>query len=334
MNNEEKKDIEQKKVLKNIIFEGKIKKCLFCGTENNIADCHTIQENNYLNRVSDNGLVYTFNHDDKDKKIEFKITAKGKSKFGIFNGFCKEHDKEIFLPIENGKRFIQTKEQLFLFAFRSFCYRYHKEKELILSDEKFEDKDNKYTPLPESNIGKILNILSKNNLNYFIQCLKNKNFDTLETFLIEIPFEAKIVVSNSFIPPEINVNIKCSSCLDPFSKLINFRFFLDKDSFLPYIYFNVFPEEQKTFLLFSYFKENKDSLNKFINEIKINQNNYFWLSNFILNYYGNLIGFSKEYLYKIISSEKINEILRLIKERTEDNQFKDFEVNLFQKINL
>ena len=33
----------------------------------------------------------------------------------------------------------------------------------------------------------------------------------------------------------------------------------------------------------------------------------------------------------IISDEKINEILKLIKERIEDNQFKDFEVNLFQK---
>ncbi len=32
----------------------------------------------------------------------------------------------------------------------------------------------------------------------------------------------------------------------------------------------------------------------------------------------------------IISDEKINEILKLIKERIEDNQFKDFEVNLFQ----
>ncbi|WP_405355249.1 hypothetical protein [Fusobacterium polymorphum] len=330
MNDKEKADIKEKNIIKNIFSEGKIKKCLFCGIENNIADCHTIQENKYLDRISDNELIYTFNYDNKGKKLEFKVTHKGKSEFGIFNGFCKEHDTKLFLPIENGKKFIQAEEQLFLFAFRSFCYRYHKEKELILSDEKFEDKDNKYTPLPESNIGKILNILSKNNLNYFIQCLKNKNFDTLETFLIEIPFETKIVVSNSFIPPEININIKSSTYLDPFSNLINYRFFLDKDSFLPYIYFNVFPEDKKTFLLFSYFKESKNSLDKFLNEIKDNQNDYFWLSNLILNYYGNLIGFSKNYLYKIISDEKINEILKLIKERIEDNQFKDFEVNLFQ----
>ena len=75
----------------------------------------------------------------------------------------------------------------------------------------------------------------------------------------------------------------------------------------------------------------KNTLDKFLNEIRDNQNDYFWLSNLILNYYGNLIGFSKNYLYKIISDEKINEILKLIKERIEDNQFKDFEVNLFQK---
>ena len=329
MNDKEKADIKEKNIIKNIFSEGKIKKCLFCGIENNIADCHKIQENKYLDRISDNGLIYTFNYDNKGKKLEFKVTHKGKSEFGIFNGFCKEHDTKLFLPIENGKKFIQTKEQLFLFAFRSFCYCFHKERELILSNKKFKGN----FPFSKLSIKEFFNTFSEKNLNHFIQCLKNKEFDILETFLIEIPFETKIVVSNSFIPPEININIKSSTYFDPFSKLINCRFFLDKDSFLPYIYFNIFPEDKKTFLLFSYFKESKNSLDKFLNEIKDNQNDYFWLSNFILNYYGNLIGFSKNYLYKIIPDEKINEILKLIKERIEDNQFKDFEVNLFQKIN-
>ncbi|RRD35525.1 hypothetical protein EII28_09460 [Fusobacterium nucleatum] len=67
MNDKEKTDIKEKNIIKNIFSEGKIKKCLFCGIKNNIADCHTIQENNYLNRISDNGLIYTFNYDNKGK---------------------------------------------------------------------------------------------------------------------------------------------------------------------------------------------------------------------------------------------------------------------------
>ncbi|ATV69665.1 MULTISPECIES: hypothetical protein [Fusobacterium] len=117
---------KEKNIIKNIFSEGKIKKCLFCGIKNNIADCHTIQENNYLNRILDNGLIYTFNYDNKGKKLEFKVTHKGKSEFGIFNGFCKEHDTKLFYQLKMVGNSLKQKNNYFYLLLEVFAIAFIK----------------------------------------------------------------------------------------------------------------------------------------------------------------------------------------------------------------
>lgn len=66
---------------------------------------------------------------EKGEVINKPVPQGWKKHASIFNGFCKDHDREVFKPIEAGNPFDNTDEQCFLHSMRSFAYTYHKNKE-------------------------------------------------------------------------------------------------------------------------------------------------------------------------------------------------------------
>jgi hypothetical protein len=90
---------------------------------NEIINAHSIQKNQSLSAIADNGHVYVVSSEIGDlKKNNGNITYKkrGVNKVSTFLGFCKQHDNELFEPIDNFA-LIPTDQQVFLYAYRSLC---------------------------------------------------------------------------------------------------------------------------------------------------------------------------------------------------------------------
>jgi hypothetical protein len=88
-----------------------------------ISKAHTVPRSGSLARIARDGHVYSF-----PVKIQEKVKSGGTTKpqlMGInkastFTGFCSEHDRSIFAPLETAP-FTATPEQCFLLSYRAFA---------------------------------------------------------------------------------------------------------------------------------------------------------------------------------------------------------------------
>lgn len=97
--------------------------CHWKGCLNETQNCHSIQNNRYLNQISNNKKeVYHFipNGSLENEIIDLKEeTVKFAS---TFNGFCNTHDRDLFINIESNNPIIYSIEQLYAFVYRNFYY--------------------------------------------------------------------------------------------------------------------------------------------------------------------------------------------------------------------
>ncbi|MDR3044343.1 MAG: SEC-C domain-containing protein [Desulfovibrio sp.] len=92
-----------------------------------IIQSHTVQKNGSLSKISEDGKVYYVRKDYPDLvKNEGEIGLKlvGVSSASTFFGFCKKHDQDFFLKIEN-KNFEKCYEDVFRLHYRSMCKQYY-----------------------------------------------------------------------------------------------------------------------------------------------------------------------------------------------------------------
>ncbi len=184
-----------------------------------ISAAHSIQNKGILNKISHNGHVMTYSID----KGEFKGANKGKSLASIFYGFCNKHDA-IFNPIEMEK-YNQTIQQNFLFAYRGFVISAHKKIEgayLMNFGEQY------------------LNDINETK-NIFDNAILNKDYDILETVVIELPAFYPIATSSSFY---LDFDFENNSI--PHS-----------DDRMEMVFISLFPSETKSYFILSYFKIDK-----------------------------------------------------------------------------
>ena len=88
-----------------------------------IINAHSIQKNQSLEAISDNGHVYKLSADiGTIKKNRGNLTYEkcGINRVSTFLGFCKKHDNELFEPIDNFP-LLPIDQQVFLYAYRSLC---------------------------------------------------------------------------------------------------------------------------------------------------------------------------------------------------------------------
>lgn len=101
---------------------------------NEIIGAHSIQKNQSLSAIADNGKVYTISGDFSDLKKHVGIIYKKRgieTQVSVFRGFCQQHDNELFEPIDNSP-LVPTDQQVFLYAYRSLC------KELFAKQNSFD----------------------------------------------------------------------------------------------------------------------------------------------------------------------------------------------------
>ena len=102
--------------------------CLYPNSREVAIKSHSQQRLGALRSIAEEGLVYSVqrNHYQVMKRLPNTtvMVPTGISEASIFIGFCPDHDRLIFEPLEKIPLEPSNKKQPFLLLFRSFCYEY------------------------------------------------------------------------------------------------------------------------------------------------------------------------------------------------------------------
>lgn len=331
------KNKEKTKGLKKVISElrngTQVAECILKSEDENecsgkIIEAHSIQNNRFLKKISQNGYIYHFEAGiTDDTKLIFDFEKKGRKSFSTFRGFCKKHDKELFQPIED-KEYLETEEQNFLFAFRAFAKEMHAKKESVLYHKSLLNKlnmKNLHLYFSECSILKNEELtlsLFNEELKIFKMALKEKKFDCIYTYKIILEKEYPIVCNSTFIP-YIDANFNDVFNEEEYKKI-------QSGELNPNIFLNIFPENTKTYILMSCFEKDKDILKKFFQSLSDEKYIKYKLSVLILHYAENT-GFSPEYINNYFLEEEVNKIASLYEKTTKNTLYdKEIKINLFK----
>lgn len=268
---------EKFEFFKTAFKDSKIKECFYFNHTNcskEIIRAHSVQENKLLSRIAVNGKVIT----KKKSYLPFDNTDEmGKAVASTFTGFCKYHDNQLFMPIED-KPYVGSPLQKFLFAYRAFAYVAHKN----LEQNKFMETlaDNANIPNPniylKCNVAKDTPFLN----DLFKECFLKENYSSLITYEITLDYEVSFCVSTS-LTLVYDISGKKINNVKDFNKPIH------------NLFLTIFPMDGKTIMLFSWFKYsnsvykkwiyqlksmNQDKMLNYLNQMIINETENFYIS--------------------------------------------------------
>jgi hypothetical protein len=336
------KELEEmfKKIYNKISNNAKEKFCFNKNEEcnNKIIRAHSIQENRILSQLSENGDVLYIEYGDG----ELKFNKVGKGKATTFTGFCGYHDSKIFSPIENYDFIKENKEQEFLFAYRIIAREYYAkihnknicekfvealanpEKEII---EGYPLQFLDYYTLEECKIRQEQLLKS---LNYDIRDLKEykkilnksleqKKFEVIETYCLELDGQCSLAVAAwCYLTQDLNGKVinDTSDCKEKMKPLL----------------ITVFPQNNKTYILLSYFNKDKHKYKAFINQLKKLKDDMkkIVISNLIVSNCENFV-YSLKY-YDVLSENK-KELIKYgfqYENRERNRWFFSTDLNLFE----
>ena len=322
--------IELSKEFSKLYRECKFKKCVFpdqshCSEK--VIKAHSIQKNKILKHIAENGMLISSDIESILFTKEFKKI--GVSTASTFFGFCNYHDTKVFSEIEN-KDYVGNIEQNFLHGYRACALEYVKKKESCCVYEKAirKHKDIPYEQLFKNRLFGaqwgvkdfkfVLDRLSKE----LIKPINERQFDIVSTHFIELSYESLFAVNACF-----------SIEYDFEEKLIND---LKDTSRRPaMIFLNVFPQNGKTFILFSWLTENLDTYKSVLSKLKSFNDSQveIFFSNLIISHCENFLISPSKYF------QMPKKIRRLFISRYHETLEKDFEsdyisrgsINLFKK---
>jgi len=163
-------------------------KCLHPDAPKSCGDkyikAHSIQKSGLLKKIARNNHVYRGDSSyggliKSNGEVNFKL--KSINKVSTFKGFCNLHDSSLFEPIDSNK-FQETKEQAFLYAYRSICRELFVKENAVNSAKEFirisSDKNNPIALglLKGQSIGYNNLVFHKKIMD---TCLKNKNYKNI-----------------------------------------------------------------------------------------------------------------------------------------------------------
>ena len=171
-----------------------------------IVKAHTVPKSSSLSKIDRNGKVYivkrnlvhfahleTFGSSEKEP-IDFAL--QGIKMASTFSGFCAEHDRSIFLPLENASHFSGSLEECFLLGYRALARELYDKMGALNCMPLFEDRD-KDQPLEQqklivelnrqfhANIKQTLRNLSHHKSKYD-QFLQIRDFHEVRGYVIKV----------------------------------------------------------------------------------------------------------------------------------------------------
>jgi len=253
--------------------ENKQKSCFINNDEcNGKMNAHSIQRKGQLSKLM--GVV-----DGKEQVLQFIENPKTLikelkpidiKKASTFYGFCHKHD-QIFEPIDQNT-FTSSKQEHFLYSFRSFAFSYHNVKSFQdYTSNLVEDLSNAISPIIDSltsfdlGIANELNRTKNSSIsNEQQELLKLVRFEKYRNFLIEYE-KNKTYAQLEYLTYEANYlcPIACSSWMVMHST-VGVNFIINQSDSTPYygypILISVLPNaENKTTIVLARFKCNPES---------------------------------------------------------------------------
>ncbi len=244
-----------------------------------IINAHSIQNNRILKYISVDGSVVNITITNG----KFNYSLIGRKKASTFSGFCSFHDDSIFKYIETNDFISNDEIHFILHAYRALAIEYNKKMSTVKMFKKFcelmETRDGRalikncvdftksafsfsdtyrnYTALITGNQLELDNMDHFRDLfhNYFI----NHNNSFLKYFSVSFMKEYPIAATSS-ITIEYDFT---GNRINDFSVNSNTK---------P-LYFTIFPQNGQTFILFSYYIDDKGYFKKFENSIKTMNSN-------------------------------------------------------------
>ena len=325
------RQIEFNKQLSDLLRKCRFKDCIFpdkstCSSKT--IKAHSIQKNKVLKYISERGMVIS--GDIKKTLFTREFEDLGINSASTFFGFCNYHDTLIFSEIEN-KNYIGSQEQHFLFAYRACALEYVKKRvescfyKALL--KKYKNSSNEINIIRTLNGARLGLTDLTNILEYFsnelIKQRDIRNFDIINTSTFSLSYESLIAVNAFFYMP-----------YDFQGNLIND---LSNPLKTPApIFLNVFPENGKTIILFSYLTDDFNTYRNMLSKLDSLSNSQIELffSNLIITHCENL--FMSPLKYKEISKKLrrlfVSKFMETFTKSYDSNYLSNVSINIFKRL--
>lgn len=178
----------------------------------NIVRAHTVSKSMNLKKIQRNGHIYafipSFENLTKNNGV-LHPELYGINKASTFTGFCAQHDKVIFSPLED-KEFVGSKDQCFLLAYRAQAREYFTKKSSANLMDFMKQADRGKSPLDQQDIQSMVFhhslgvdagmrdvTIYKNKLDTI---LNTKNFNNINAFIINFQKIPSVFCSAGIFP--------------------------------------------------------------------------------------------------------------------------------------
>jgi len=244
---------------RNLRKEARIKQCLHPDTEacsNKIIKAHSIQNNKILKNISSNGFVYMPRP--KPESPFAVMTKYGRKEATVFTGFCGYHDKVVFQPIEDNL-FNKSNKHMFLYTYRCFAIEYHKKQEEIkMQKNMLTKKPSLLYMSKEDNVfgGMHMAVNDFESVKeQFNNALLNENYDILSGVIWEFDQSVNFAGTGFEAMERDLEGNKIQDILNP-------------NIPAKHVFVMVFPEENKTYCIISWLKENDNLFSGYHEQLK------------------------------------------------------------------
>lgn len=256
-----------------LMKKSKSRFCLYEGCTQkgkNIIKAHALQENRILKKLAVNGNVKMQDFTQDPTILEIKpgkpepfyfLTDVSIKTATTATCFCKTHDDALFAKIEKSQYDLQTldDEQLFLFAYKTFSFELYTE----MTAQKFNRLMFSNVPQTAKNLLVVWQYRTQNEKlqdlqyykNFFNSSIEKRDFSGLETIVLEIPFQ--IQFSNYMaVSPPFDIKGNKLKAMDRKNKRLKF------------VFFTLFPVDNKSYILVSALKEDMKYFSSYFEQLK------------------------------------------------------------------
>lgn len=258
-----------------------------------IKKAHALQNNRILSKLSRDNHVVIMNYKkkplniklDNGEKLLIKIfELEGVNRATRYPCFCYKHDDEVFADIEkSGCDFVPgNKKQEFLYAYKAFAFEYYKHTVEIKQFQRIA-KDLPSSLKDPVNVQKYRVLQSRlRDLEYyktkFDNDLLTENYKNIETVVIEL---------------DNVINFANFSCFCPRYDLHGKRIkaFNRGEKITSKVFATIFPDELKSYILISYYRDDYKYFKHFINQLSSEDHNLirFYFNSIIPIYSDNIV---------------------------------------------
>lgn len=230
--------------------------CSYPGCNKPAINSHVLQKNGILNGIQNSGHIRVSEADFINPEL-FYFKRKGINKSFTFKGFCSDHDKTIFSPIEDYEiNFEDYKSQL-LFTYRTVLNERYK-KEVMLDWHKFQKESYSlrgvvdFARLDKTDEQQKIGI---KDINYYIEKVESDIITNTENFTFKVRYTkpSEICLASHFSYETTREQLKI---IDKTGNDFNL---------LTAIFISFFPIEAENVLVMGYLKEHEGKCGTFVN---------------------------------------------------------------------